>query len=656
MLFLPPWWRENVVVRLPLMSFATRILLLGLFAHLPLLRAQFVPGPNPITGTVGAQTLSSGVGTVNVGGAISVASGGGVALTMTGTSTLINNGTIQTLGSGRAIDSNSGVSNLTLTNNGLISSESTDAFRINTNSIVSLTNSGTIRVVNGGQAIDWAAITSQSNVLTNLAGGLISAVGEDAVRPGNGGSVNNAGTIIATPTGGASPSGSDGIDLRTEKTVTVTNTGTIQGRHGIATDGANVGPSSLTVNNNAGLIAAVNGSGINIDGVSTSVTATVTNAFGATIQGGVLAAATAGDGDGIDVDGVLTLTNSGNVLGLGAKGAGNNAEAIAMGGGSVTNTATGRIVGSTRAADAPNGDVSKAGNGILVDDSNGGSAIAATTISNAGLIQGTTGFAIKLIGTFNDSVTNEAGGLIQGGKTAAELMHPAVVDTGAGNDLVTNRGAIVSDGGFVARGVTLGQGDDHFRLLGANASVVGTIDGGAGGEVAGDRLTVDVGGGNTARVGGFSNFEQVELLSGSLRVFGDSTLFGSLNLFADPASGSAALIFDASTAGTLHVGAGSSLTLDLSSILFPGDEFVLINLENDAAVIDGFFAGLGEGATLNVGGMNYLVSYTGGTGNDFSIRSLRTVPDAGSSLLGLAVTLGMLAALRRAFRTNADRV
>jgi hypothetical protein len=47
--------------------------------------AQFNPGPNPIIGTVGARTLSSGTGTINAGGAISITTNG-VALTMTGTS------------------------------------------------------------------------------------------------------------------------------------------------------------------------------------------------------------------------------------------------------------------------------------------------------------------------------------------------------------------------------------------------------------------------------------------------------------------------------------------------------------------------------------------------------------------------------------------
>src|SRR5215831_2272052 len=336
--------------------------------------AQFNPGPNPITGTVGAQTLSSGTGTISNGGAISISTNG-VALTMTGTTSLINNGTIQTTGTGRAIDSNSGTASLTITNNGLISATSSDAFRVNTNSAVSLTNSGTIQVTNGGQAIDWAAITSKTNTLTNQSTGIITAVGEDAVRPGTNGVVINAGTITATPTGGASPSGSDDIDVRTFTGIQITNTGSITGRHGIATDGSNIS-SAITINNNTGgILTGVNGSGINIDGVSINVTANVINQTGAMIRGGVLAVATDGDGDGIDVDGVLTLNNSGDVFGLGAKGTGNNPEAIAMGGGSITNNSTGRIIGSSLAADAPNGDPLKAGSGILVDDSNNGNAI-----------------------------------------------------------------------------------------------------------------------------------------------------------------------------------------------------------------------------------------------------------------------------------------
>ncbi len=467
--------------------------------------AQFAPGPNPVTGTVGAQTLGGGSGTVNAGGAISVPSGSGAALTMTGTATLINNGTVQTLGSGRAIDSNA-LSILDVTNNGLISAVSSDAFRVNTGgSSVTLTNSGTIRVTAGGQAIDWAAITTGANTLTNNAGATISAVGEDAVRPGLGGVIVNHGTIAATPNGTTSPTGSDGIDLRTERSVTVTNSGSITGRHGIATDGANVGPSSLTLTNQAGgVIGAINGSGVNVDGVNASVTAGITNAAGAIIRGGVTAVSTTGDGDGIDVDGVLTLSNSGDVLGLGARGGTNNAEGIAAGGGSIANLAGGRIIGSTLLADAPNSDPARAGNGILIDDSNGGNAIAATSIANAGLIEGKSGFAAKMIGGFADSIANQAGGILRG--NSAE----AAVQTGSGADSVSNAGIIANLGSGGA--IDLGDGNDTLTLL-TGGSVVGGMQGGANT----DMLVFDLGGGGSFDYAGvILGFETVRIQGGTV--------------------------------------------------------------------------------------------------------------------------------------------
>jgi len=479
-----------------------------------MLFAQFSPGPNPITGTVGAQTLTGGTGTIDPGGMINIASGSTVPLLISGTSTLNNNGTIQTTGSGRAIDSNTAGAILTVNNTGLISSNSSDAFRVNTNSAVTLINSGTIRVTNGGQAIDWAAITSATNSLTNQLGGSITTVGEDAIRPGTNGIVINAGTITATPTGTTSPTGSDGIDLRTFSGINITNTGSITGRHGIATDGSNAGPSTLTVNNNAGTIAALNGSGLNVDGVSATVTANVTNLAGATIQGGLLAASTDGDADGIDIDGVLTLNNSGNVFGLGAKGGTNNSEGIAAGGGNITNTATGQIVGSTLLADAPNSDPTRAGNGILIDDSNGGNAVAATTVTNSGLIQGKSGFGIKVIGNFTDSITNNAGGTIRGAGTEATIQ------TGDGADTVTNRGAIISDNG---NAVDLQGGDDTFNVEGGSASTTGSISGGSGSNTA----NFDLGSSNSfSYAGALSNFSLVEVKSGQTTLSGVSSYTG----------------------------------------------------------------------------------------------------------------------------------
>jgi autotransporter-associated beta strand protein len=483
--------------------------------------AQLSPGPNPVTGPVTtAQTLSTGTGTVNSVG--SIITSGGTTLSMTGTSTLVNNGTIQNTGTGRAIDSNSGVANLTVTNSGLISAVSSDAFRVNTDSAVSLVNSGTIQVTNGGQAIDWAAIKTAGNVLTNQATGRITAVGEDAVRMGIGGVVNNLGLISATPTGGADPSGSDGIDLRTLTGITVNNAGTIMGRHGIATDGSNAGPSTFTVNNVAGgLIAAINGSGLNIDGPNATVTATVFNDFGSTFKGGVLAGATDGDGDGIDVDGVLTLTNQGDILGLGARGTGNNAEGIAAGGGTLINTATGRIIGSSLVADAANSETGHGGNGILIDNSDGGSAIAATVITNYGLIQGKNGVGIQIVGSYADTITNNAGGSILGtGPTA-------VIQMGGGGDILLNRGAIKSEAdpvtGQHGNAVDLGDGDDQFLIDGGAASIVGNVSGGAGNNT----LKITAGTGSFAYSDKISNFNKVEVASGTATLSGENDYTGT---------------------------------------------------------------------------------------------------------------------------------
>ena len=475
--------------------------------------AQFAPGPNPITGTTGAQTLTGGTGTIDAGGKIS-ANTSGTALAISGTATLTNNGTIEQLGSGRAIDSNSGTATLAITNNGTISAVGTDAFRINTAATsVTLDNTGTISVSAGGQAIDWAAIVTGANKLTNAATGIISTVGEDAVRPGQGGTIVNAGAITATPTGTTSPSGSDGIDLRSNANVSVTNSGTISGRHGITGDAA---VSTLTIDNKAGAtIQGVNGSGLNIDTVATTTVLNVTNAQGATIQGGVLAAATNGDGDGIDTDGILHLTNAGNVLGRGAKGVGsdtlpNNTEAVSIGGGTITNTATGRIVADGTLTP---GDSTRAANGILADNSSGGSAIAATSIDNAGLIEGKQGFAAKMIGSFADTVVNKAGASMIGHTSEAALQ------TGGGNDSVTNAGTLAN----VAIGAPtdqapgaaadLGDGDDTMAITGTAASVTGNLDGGTGI----DTLIFDLTLAGTINYGDeILNFENILVLSGTV--------------------------------------------------------------------------------------------------------------------------------------------
>ena len=167
-------------------------------------RAQFVPGPNPIAGTVtAAQTLPSGAGVISSTGNLQV-SGSSVAITVTGTSSIQNDGMIKQTGTGRAIRDNTGGLTLTVTNSAgaLLQAADADAIQMNRpNSNISFDNHGSVISLNasagGSQAIDWNAITTGSNTLHNYPTGFIEAFEADAVRPGVNGSVINEGTIKA---------------------------------------------------------------------------------------------------------------------------------------------------------------------------------------------------------------------------------------------------------------------------------------------------------------------------------------------------------------------------------------------------------------------------------------------------------------------------
>lgn len=443
-----------------------------------------------------AQTLNNGEnGSVSANATLTV-SGVTTTITVNGNASITNAGSILQTGTARTIDANTANITLTINNSGTISS-------VGTNETIRLAQTATLN-------------------LTNQSGAFLTSNNADAVRPGNNSTITNYGTISASPSDVAAPSGSDGVDLRTQRTgITINNYATISGRHGIATDGANVGPSSVTVNNySGGTISAFNGSGLNVDGVSTTATANVTNSLGATIKGGVSSNSTAGDGDGIDVDGVLTLNNSGDILGLGAKGA-NNPEAVAAGGGSITNTSTGNIVGSSLTADAPNGDNTKIGSGILIDDSNGGNAVAATTVTNSGLIRGKSGFGIKIVGTFADTITNNSGGTIRGNGTSA------VIQTGGGNDTVSNAGTITHDGGVSQTAISTEDGNDTVNIIGGNATVTGGIDGGNGTNT----LNLQVGGGNTFSFNGtITNFTTTNVQSGRFNLSGSINPGSAINI------------------------------------------------------------------------------------------------------------------------------
>lgn len=616
--------------------------------------APLVPGLavaasfNVVAGTdTVAKTLNAGeTGTVAAGAALSV-SGGTNTITLgatNGITTINNSGNILQTGTGRTIRNNtSGTPNFLITNNSgaLIRSANGDTIRADVaGSSWTINNSGTIQSLNpalaGSQAIDFDAVTTGTVSITNTSSGQILAYTADAVRPGANATISNAGTIAATLNPLDTAPSSDGVDTQQRSGVSVTNSGTISGRHAITGGDAALASYSITVQNDAGgVISGVNGSGINIDGVFATATANVTNAFGATIQGGVGATFADGDGDGVDVDGVVSLNNSGDILGYGAKGNGsdggqNNAEAIAIGGGTIVNTSTGRIIGSTLLADAPNGDTSRAGSGILVDNSSGGNAVAATSITNGGLIQGRTGNAIRIVGTFADTVTNQATGTIRGAGTGA------AVQTGGGGDVVNNAGAIIGDNG---QAIDLQAGDDTLNITGG--TITGDVSGGAGTDV----LTLNLGLGSFAYADSLSDFSTVEVISGVTTLSGTSIYTGVTRLTGGT------LVLD----GANRLNSGSALdlnggALELVNAGGPNGQTFASLAVSESSTIDlnlltslsfGGLGSLASGKTLAILGYDTLVSpnYAFRVNGDYLLNAAFQALVAGTTIDGLAASM-----------------
>lgn len=553
--------------------------------------------------TSSGQTLTAQSGTVTSTGLLSVAGSTTAVGFGAGALILINSGTIRQTGDGRALRNNSGAASLTVTNNtgALIQAADADAFQISVaNTSITLNNSGRIFSLNasqgGAQAVDWDGIKTGANTLNNYATGIIRANYADGVRMGVSGTLNNQGLIEAVPflevdstTGLDDASSSDGVDVQANSNVRITNSGTIQGRHGITGGETASGFAIFVTNTTGGVIRGLNGSGLNIDGaVASPGGATVVNA--GTITGSHnYALYEQGDGDGVDVDGIVTLTNSGTIRGINAQGAGNNSEGVSIGGGTVTNT--GLISGENN---APGGAV---GNGILVNNSDTGlAAFAATTVTNSGTIRGTTGFGIKMIGNFNDTVTNNAGGTIRG----ADVL--GVIQTGTGNDTVTNRGTITNDNA-TGLAIALEAGNDILNVEGGSAFITGNISGGTGTNTA----NFLPGAGNSfSYAGQISNFSTVNIASGTVTLSGQSTYTGTTSVTGgtlvldgdNRLSSSSSLELDG---GALRLTAGSEQTFASLSLLSDAT----IDLSNTGAIAFLDFGTFADGANLSIVNFNY---------------------------------------------------
>ncbi|MCA1998841.1 MAG: 5'-nucleotidase C-terminal domain-containing protein, partial [Hyphomicrobiales bacterium] len=580
-------------------------------------------------------------GVVEAGGTLAVTAtgtGSATAILWTGgTSSIENGGIIRAAagsGASRAIDSVTPLpagSTLTITNlaGAEIVSNNDDAIRIRANipdGRITIDNAGAIvsgdyagGVISGtrsGQAIDLNSLTAPTiaTTIVNASSGVIGAANADAIRTGINATVENSGVIVAL--NGSGGSNSDAIDFQDNGTGTVTNLdlGSITGaRHGITG-----GQAILVQNLGAGAtITGQRGSGINLDTAADSLTTIVNKG---TITG---TASGTSDGDGIDVDGLVDLDNEGLVEALGtATGALN--EGLAIGGGSVTNHATGVIRSTERA--------------ITVDDSDLGEAFGAITITNFGLIEGGNGEAIAVAGGRADLLVNHgtiAGSVDLGGGADTFNLHAGssisgMVNGGAGADtanlLGTGAGLLDEFTGIETIRVHGGEwtlGSEGFETLvledGAQALAIdGALlaDGAFAATITGfgtdDRITLaGIGTAATATLG-----------AGNLLTLAGGSLAGPVTLQLDPALSYAGKTFSVSSDSLGGTNVTVSSTFQLQLLHFADGEAGLLALDtakNLAAMVDAFDDDYANTLIL-AGGDNWLPGPFLAAGTDTAVR------------------------------------
>jgi len=520
------------------------------FRRLPLvlaLQAVFaVPALAQFTVTSGttdtnAKTLTGAAGVVQSNATLTTNSGTVTVTVAAGTSTITNSGTISQTVTARTIN-NSAAATLTITNNSgaTISAAAADAIKIdNVGSRLTLTNEGSILVItsafDSGQAIDMKKSFTGTSTITNGSvvgsAALIQSNGSDGIRIGSKTTVVNYGSIIGNGKTNTSSGSADGIDddEKTQSGMVVSNYGIITGaRHGITLKSNLLDATQTQITNYAtGRIIGYNGSGVGSDG-----TGIVTN-YGLISgryagEGNIFTSAGVaslnGDGDGVDIDGQGTVNNYGTIEGqngggVDSGGRPNGGDGVAMGGGTVNNYAGAVIWGKS--------------NGILVDDgANGTDTVnpganknrgttdgvpSVATITNSGTITGDRKVAIGLVGDWNDTITNNATGVITGGldtqqvdKLSTDVTQTAgaAIQMGAGNDTLVNYGRIEGKNGLA---IDMGAGDDTLKLFngGSTGVVIGTIVGGTGTD------TLETGGTQTFATGTVTGFERFIVRDGS---------------------------------------------------------------------------------------------------------------------------------------------
>ncbi|MFG6489309.1 PEP-CTERM sorting domain-containing protein [Roseateles sp. BYS78W] len=401
---------------------------------------------------------------------------------------------------------------------------------------VTLNNYGQMISLNasagGSQVVDFNAITSGANVVNNYAGALMKSSEADAVRPGVNGVVNNWGTIQSITTTGSS---SDGIDGQANSGIAVVNAGLVLGgRHGI-TGGQETAAKSfaMSVTNVAsGVIQGNNGSGLNIDGFNNLQIVTVDNA-GSIIGNGVTGDGDGVDVDGVvnitnRAGGIIRSVNSFSAVASGLA----YSEGLSVGGGQITNAGLIEGLVASGNTNAVGRGISLVGNDITTGINAGKrEAIYANAVvinQAGGTIRGQSDSAIYAGGLtgsgYTVSIQNAAGGKLVGGGASSA----AVVVANDYATTITNAGLI--DGSSSGKAIALGSGQNTVIISGGQAQVLGDIDGGSG---AANVLRVDAGAGNGfSYANSLSNFASVRLESGHTVLSGISSYTGTTTVLS----------------------------------------------------------------------------------------------------------------------------
>jgi autotransporter-associated beta strand protein len=249
-------------------------------------------------------------------------------------------------------------------------------------------------------------------------------------------------------------------------------------------------------------------------------------------------------------------------------------------------------------------------------------ALAAGIVDSAAAGNSTVDFSQRLTASQTFQVTNAGAMLTYFGLIAQE--DKVLTFDGAGDHLVMG---VIQDNAFAgpSGGSVVKNGTGTVRLQQVNGySGTTTVNAGAflvNGVQASSPITVAGG-----VLGGTGSVGQVTATGGAvnpgdggpgiLQAFGNVT-FGSGATFAVELNGtSAGSGYDQLSVIVGAVDLGSA-TLDISLGFVPmvGDAFRIINKSSPGAIV-GTFAGLPQGSTVVVGGTQFKIDYTGGTGND----------------------------------------